>query len=220
MNSILCVVTKNWLFLHGNGCSVRYQHRTLPNIFCLAVKWVKTWRFFAVISVIPLAFLCCFFIFVCPKWTIRASAAGLELVYDLFSAFISHSVSHEFLLFVFKYALPGLHNKTIVDVGSRFGPILYAVSYFGLRLVVLKCFVAAEPFHCTQKRCEPLGFVNLFSIIGKVDLVAYECMHLNRPGKKQITGFSLFAANCRHQNQAKKVSRLATWTFRLQLLCD
>jgi len=128
----------------------------------------------------------------------------------LFSAFISHSVSHEFLLFVFKYALPDLHNKTIVDVGSRFGPILYAVSYFGLRLVVLKRFVAAEPFHCTQKRCEPLGFVNLFSIIGKVDLVAYECMHLNRPGKKQITGFSLFAANCRHQNQAKKVSRLAT----------
>jgi len=52
-------------------------------------------------------------------------------------------------------------------------------------------FVAADPFHCIQNRCGPLRFVKVFSIIGKLDLAVTEPERLNRPGKKQISGFGL-----------------------------
>jgi len=38
--------------------------------------------------------------------------------------------------------------------------------------MVLKRFVAANPFHCTQNHCGPFRFVNVFSTIEKLDLVA------------------------------------------------
>jgi len=38
------------------------------------------------------------------------------------------------------------------------------------RAVVLKLFVAADPFHCTPNRCRDLRFVKVFSIIDKLVL--------------------------------------------------
>ncbi|XP_011861851.1 PREDICTED: uncharacterized protein LOC105558657 isoform X2 [Vollenhovia emeryi] len=38
---------------------------------------------------------------------------------------LSHSMSHEGLVFIFKVLLPSLKNKTVLDIGSRLGPVLY-----------------------------------------------------------------------------------------------
>jgi len=38
--------------------------------------------------------------------------------------------------------------------------------------VVLKLFVFADPFHCIKNRCGLLRFVNVFSIVEKLDLVS------------------------------------------------
>jgi len=38
--------------------------------------------------------------------------------------------------------------------------------------VVLKLRVAADAFHCAQNRCGSLRFVNIFSIIERLDLAA------------------------------------------------
>jgi len=57
--------------------------------------------------------------------------------------------------------------------------------------VLLKFFVAADPFYCIQNRCGPLDFVNIFLVIEKLDLFASERENPNRPGKKQISGFGL-----------------------------
>ena len=46
---------------------------------------------------------------------------------SVLTAFISHSLSREKLLFVFKSVLPPLRNKTILDIGSRLGAVLYGV---------------------------------------------------------------------------------------------
>eukprot|EP00122_Pirum_gemmata_P011768 Pgem_evm1s10908 len=40
--------------------------------------------------------------------------------------FISHSMSLPQLNFMFKNMLPSLANKTVVDVGSRTGAVLYS----------------------------------------------------------------------------------------------
>ena len=42
--------------------------------------------------------------------------------------FISHSMSREQLKFIFCDLLPDLSGKTVLDIGSRMGPVLYAVS--------------------------------------------------------------------------------------------
>lgn len=42
--------------------------------------------------------------------------------------FISHSLSREQLKFVFSELLPNLNGKTVLDVGSRLGPVLYGVN--------------------------------------------------------------------------------------------
>jgi len=52
-------------------------------------------------------------------------------------------------------------------------------------------YVAVNSFHCTQNHCRPLHFVKVFSIIEKLDLVASQREHVNRPGKKLISGFGL-----------------------------
>jgi len=62
---------------------------------------------------------------------------------------------------------------------------------FYIRAMVLKLFIAADPFHCTQNCCGPLHFVNIVSITEKLDLITSWGEHLNRPGKKQISGFGL-----------------------------
>jgi len=41
--------------------------------------------------------------------------------------YLSHSMSQDGLYFLFKVLLPTLKNKTILDVGSRLGAILYGV---------------------------------------------------------------------------------------------
>jgi uncharacterized membrane protein len=46
----------------------------------------------------------------------------------LLAAFISHSMSSTQLKYIFQHALPDLSGKTVVDVGSRLGCVLYAVS--------------------------------------------------------------------------------------------
>lgn len=42
--------------------------------------------------------------------------------------FISHSMSREQLKFIFCDLLPDLSGKTVLDIGSRMGPVLYTVS--------------------------------------------------------------------------------------------
>lgn len=44
--------------------------------------------------------------------------------------FISHSFSIPELQFLFEKVLPDLSGRTLVDVGSRLGAVLYAVSHF------------------------------------------------------------------------------------------
>jgi len=51
-------------------------------------------------------------------------------------------------------------------------------------------FFAADSYHYTQNRCGLLRFVNFFRF-GKLPLVVFWREHLNRPGKKQISGFGL-----------------------------
>lgn len=41
--------------------------------------------------------------------------------------YLSHSMSHDGLLFIFKVLLPTLKNKTVLDIGSRLGAVLYGV---------------------------------------------------------------------------------------------
>lgn len=41
--------------------------------------------------------------------------------------YLSHSMSRDGLLFIFKVLLPTLKNKTILDIGSRLGAVLYGV---------------------------------------------------------------------------------------------
>jgi len=57
--------------------------------------------------------------------------------------------------------------------------------------VVLKLFVAADPFHCTQNFYRHLRFVNFLSIIEKLDFVASYREHLNRSHRKQVSCFGL-----------------------------
>ncbi|XP_076816754.1 uncharacterized protein LOC143462456 [Clavelina lepadiformis] len=44
--------------------------------------------------------------------------------------FVSHSASPSTLKFIFKKALPDLSNKTVVDIGSRLGSILYGAHLY------------------------------------------------------------------------------------------
>ena len=44
------------------------------------------------------------------------------------SAFITHSASVPQLKYIFQYLLPDLRGKTIIDVGSRTGAVLYGAS--------------------------------------------------------------------------------------------
>jgi len=57
--------------------------------------------------------------------------------------------------------------------------------------VILKLFVAADPFHCIQNFYRHLRFVNVLSIIEKLDLVASYREHLNRSHRKQVSCFDL-----------------------------
>ena len=53
-----------------------------------------------------------------------------------FVEFISHSMSKDEVKFIFNNLVPNLSGKTVVDVGSRLGPVLYGVSS---TIVPLKC---------------------------------------------------------------------------------
>lgn len=44
-------------------------------------------------------------------------------------------MSHEQLKFIFCDLLPDLSGKTVLDIGSRMGPVLYAVSF-----MLMSCF--------------------------------------------------------------------------------
>lgn len=44
--------------------------------------------------------------------------------------FVTHSCSREQLEFIFRSLLPSLRGKTVLDVGSRFGAVLYGAYYF------------------------------------------------------------------------------------------
>ena len=46
----------------------------------------------------------------------------------LHTDFITHSASLKQIKYIYEFLLPDLHNKTILDVGSRTGALLYGVS--------------------------------------------------------------------------------------------
>jgi len=84
---------------------------------------------------------------------------------------------------VFTFSLPGGVQLTPLH------PVSYATDHRGgSGSQTCRC---CGPIHYTQNRCGPLRFVKVFSIIGKIDWAVSEHEHLNRPGKKQISGFGL-----------------------------
>jgi len=83
--------------------------------------------------------------------------------------------------------------------------VLVQRSLCWLDAVVLKLFVTADPFHCTQNRCGPLHFVKVFSITEKLDFVTSDGEHLSRPDKKQSSGFG-FSPTAITKIKQKKVS--------------
>ena len=63
----------------------------------------------------------------------RRDICTIVLVLSCLAAdFISHSMSREQLKFIFCDLLPDLSGKTVLDIGSRMGPVLYAVRAYGL----------------------------------------------------------------------------------------
>lgn len=69
------------------------------------------------------------------------------LLYIIFSlqklTFISHSMSRQTLQYIFKVLLPkDLEDKQLLDIGSRLGTVLYAVSFISIMFVIYeKCIV-------------------------------------------------------------------------------
>lgn len=47
--------------------------------------------------------------------------------------YISHSISRRALCYMFKTCLPKLKGKTVLDVGSRLGAVLYGVGILSER---------------------------------------------------------------------------------------
>ena len=73
--------------------------------------------------------------FVLKKCELNHHVTAIFLLLTFFSYFftpppdfISHSASLQQLKFIFQQALPDLRDKTLVDVGSRLGVVLYGVS--------------------------------------------------------------------------------------------
>ena len=54
-------------------------------------------------------------------------------------------MSHEQLKFIFCDLLPDLNGQTVLDIGSRMGPVLYAVStYYSQVLITLSTCTAGK----------------------------------------------------------------------------
>lgn len=75
--------------------------------------------------------------------------------------FISHSASLQQLKFIFQQALPDMRGKTLVDVGSRLGVMLYGVSDDMLSSIISK-----PGFNCLKSGFKTLpNFVNHYFFI-------------------------------------------------------
>ena len=90
-----------------------------------------------------------FFIKLLCQFLLTILDSALQCTHKLYSSFlwtylwlaadfISHSMSREQLKFIFCDLLPDLSGKTVLDIGSRMGPVLYAVSSRACCLVTLE----------------------------------------------------------------------------------
>ena len=72
---------------------------------------------------------------------------GLSYFIFCLSAFITHSASVEQIKYIFQHLLPDLRNKTVLDVGSRTGAVLYGVSVAlsKLSVIVFGCCFFFQP---------------------------------------------------------------------------
>ena len=75
--------------------------------------------------------LCCDFLKRDPHCRTRTSFQSqlysLMIFVSVLTAFISHTLSREKVLFVFKSVLPPLRNKVVLDISSRLGAVMYGV---------------------------------------------------------------------------------------------
>ena len=91
---------------------------------CVRIRY--TWYYHQRGVVMLVVFLSCSNIAMCRDF------CTIVLVFSCLAAdFISHSMSREQLKFIFCDLLPDLSGKTVLDIGSRLGPVLYAVRACG-----------------------------------------------------------------------------------------
>jgi len=95
---------------------------------------------------------------------------------------ITHSCSHEKIEFIFRGLLPPLKDKTVLDVGSRLGAVLYggfhhssAARLVGVELNSELCDIANKTIkkHCLDKRIEILNedILNVPKIVKSADVI-------------------------------------------------
>ena len=88
--------------------------------------------------------------------------------------FVTHSCSREQLEFIFRSLLPSLRGKTVLDVGSRFGAVLYGKrnacfeftihvkQFYQVTGVVIRVFRSGGYFKCVKKKSWMLTELTLF----------------------------------------------------------
>ncbi|KDR10605.1 uncharacterized protein LOC110837842 [Zootermopsis nevadensis] len=79
--------------------------------------------------------------------------------------FISHSLSRERLLFIFKSMLPPLDGKVVLDVGSRLGAALYGACVYSKASKIVGVEINADFCNIQKKIIEKYNFQDRIEII-------------------------------------------------------
>lgn len=79
--------------------------------------------------------------------------------------FISHSLSRERLLFVFKSMLPPLRNKIVLDIGSRLGAVLYGAYVYTKASKIVGVEMNADLCNIQNKLIKKYNFQDRIEIV-------------------------------------------------------
>nr|CAB3238974.1 dnaJ homolog subfamily C member 4-like [Phallusia mammillata] len=79
--------------------------------------------------------------------------------------FISHSASKPVINLIFKHCLPNLYSKTLIDVGSRLGPILFAGYLYSSAAKIIGIEINKEFCHIQEQVAQKYGMMDRISII-------------------------------------------------------
>jgi hypothetical protein len=79
--------------------------------------------------------------------------------------FISHSLSREKLLFVFKSVLPPLRNKTVLDIGSRLGAVLYGAFVYTKASKIIGVEMNADLCNIQNKLIKKYNFQDRIEVV-------------------------------------------------------